>query len=94
MMADWKQIAKTLTDMHNSGQEGAVLIGAPKTVGEFRNLTTDERLGEIDGDQVTAKEVRRFLWDHRDETDGQGRFVWSKYDQDRGRTVLGIGVIE
>jgi len=88
-----KVIAHNLSLMHNdagvgcvSAEDGTPIFGTP-------DGPDSDPLQVLEGGRITPKDVKRLLWEQRDNAllnDLEGVRVWSVYDGDLGSTAIGI----
>tara|TARA_Y100001973_G_C5140216_1_gene302522 strand:+ start:457 stop:795 length:339 start_codon:yes stop_codon:yes gene_type:complete len=95
---NWKVIANTVAESHSGGQ--GILLDNPDF--DFDMLPGwavayrhESPLLEVEGESLTAKDVRKFLWEHRNHRSvtRDRSFVWSKYDEELDTSTVGIGTL-
>jgi hypothetical protein len=69
MQRDWKLISQLVVDRH-SEEGGSTLLSLPHfkippTEGDAYLLEFPESFESFDGEEITMRQVRKFLWDHR-----------------------------
>lgn len=91
---NWKKISKAVTTSHREwGASVYDVKGKVFTDGYCVNLTPEEDQLVKNGPDLHPKEIRRWLWDHRNSRSlSRGTFlVWTSYDLDTNKSYLGIG---
>ena len=96
-MRNWKTIAKNLEDLHPGGR---VLLESPHVPWEFlpeeaEEFVHEDTAKEFKGEEINAKDVRRFLWNNRNSRKSKRdrAFVTSSYDEDKGVSILSLGTL-
>lgn len=94
---DVKQISHDLVESHNARGFGLVKLTPtePQSVGVLLNVTKEPLV--VDGRELKAKvHVRKFLWELSKNAGLKRKdrsFVWSKYLEEEGKSVVGIATI-
>lgn len=94
-MSEWKEATRNLVAQHNQHGVGIAFVNdlelGPES--EVVNLTKQDELLVVEGKELTAKQVRRYLWPwRRARTCRRERVVlWSAFD--RGRSFVGVGAV-
>ena len=96
-MRNWKTIAKNLEAMHPGGR---VLLESPHVPWEFlpeeaEELVHEDTAKEFKGEEINAKDVRRFLWNNRNSRKSKRdrAFVASSYNEDKDVSILSLGTL-
>jgi hypothetical protein len=83
MNGGWRRMADDLVSAHN--REGRAVVGVPShQVAEVPGCL------RVRGRVLSAKSVRRFLWEVRREALG-ACIMWSAYDETTDQSVVGLG---
>ena len=94
MSADWKQLTRSLCEMHNLWGAAALTVKGenPALAGKaYVNLTDDKDLLVVESEELTPKVVRAWLWKLRKQRKVQRSraVLWSAVDQERRRLPRG-----
>jgi len=91
---NWKDISRKLVALHDK-KEAAIIRLTPHSIGELVNLSDDDFCLEVEGRQLTAKSVRKFLWENRKKRALQRKkaVVWSAYIEDEDKSYVGVGAL-
>ena len=91
---NWKEISRRLVALHDE-QEAAVIRFSPDSKGEMVNLSNDKFSLEVEGRKLTAKKVRKFLWEQRKSRALQRKnaILWSAYVEDEDKSYIGVGAL-
>ena len=91
---NWKEISRKLVKLHDE-KEAAIIRLTPHSTGEVVNLSSDDFCLEVEGKKLTAKGVRKFLWEHRKKRALQRKkaVVWSAYIEDEDKSYVGVGAL-
>ena len=99
MSRAWKEISKKVVQSHPD-VGGQVMLSIPDfsfdDLPDWADAFTHESPQLIvEGDKITPRQVRTFLWEHRSSRAVQRdrAFVWSKYDEENNSSVVGIGTL-
>jgi hypothetical protein len=97
---DWKKVSNRLVEMHSElggalvDREGnnAVTEGRVKSL-SLVNTTPSEAQTSLVGKKLSVKQVRKFMWDHRNsrQLQRENAVIWSWYDDEKDETHLGFG---
>ena len=96
-MRNWKQIAQNTSDYHPSG---GIVLDAPELSESdlpegavfYRHKSPHF---EVEGDALRPKDIRQFLWDHRNLRclKRDRAFIWSEYDSKSDISRVGLGTL-
>ena len=95
-MRDWKQISKALSDTEG---EGRIMLDYPDLEwGELPEWSAayEHVKPSMEAEKnPTPKEIRQFLWEHRNERSlvRDRAFVWKRYDEDLETFTVGLGTL-
>ena len=91
---NWKDISRKLVDLHDE-KEAAIIRLTPHSTGSLVNLSDDDFCLEVDGRKITAKRVRKFLWENRKKRALQRKkaVVWSAYIKEEDKSYVGVGAL-
>ena len=96
-MRNWKVIAKKVEALHPGGR---VLLESPHVPWEYlpeeaEEVIHDDTSEEFEGDDINAKDVRRLLWDNRNNRKSKRdrAFVVSRYDEDKNVSIVSLGTV-
>mgnify|MGYP003649401958 CR=1 FL=1 len=91
---DWKKISKRLSKIHEEKKSSVVRL-TPFTEGVVVNLSNDSFCLEVPGEQLSAKKVRKFLWENRKKRALQRKnaILWSAYLEDDDTSYVGVGAL-
>jgi len=91
---NWKDISRKLVELHDE-KEAAIIRLTPHSTGELVNLSGDDFCLEVEGKKLTAKKVRKFLWENRKKRALQRKkaVVWSAYIEDEDKSYVGVGAL-
>tara|TARA_Y100001937_G_scaffold117699_1_gene171253 strand:- start:263 stop:619 length:357 start_codon:yes stop_codon:yes gene_type:complete len=93
---NWKVISHQVTKMHTElGGSLVMLSGSSTSDRPLVNTSPEEQIGELVGNKLTPKSVRRFLWTNRKSRQVQrpNAIVWSWYDPEEDKTFIGLGAV-
>tara|TARA_Y100000310_G_C20085361_1_gene535804 strand:+ start:12 stop:326 length:315 start_codon:yes stop_codon:yes gene_type:complete len=91
---DWKKISNDLVETHKKQGSGIIPFN-PHSTGELVNLSDNETHLEVEGKELKAKKIRRFLWEHRKKRALQRKnaVLWSTYIEDEDKSYVGVGAL-
>ncbi len=91
---NWKEISRKLVSLHEE-KEAAIVRLTPHSIGEVVNLSDDDFCLEIEGRELSAKKVRKFLWENRKKRALQRKkaVIWSAYIEDEDKSYVGVGAL-
>ena len=91
---DWKKISNKLVEAHATN-ESAVVFLDPHSKGVLVNLSDDEFCLELEGREIQAKKIRKFLWENRKKRALQREkaAIWSAYIEDEDKSYVGVGAL-
>lgn len=90
----WKKIVQKLVENHKNKQSAVVKLD-PHSKGEIVDLSNDELCMEIEGKELHAKKVRKFLWERRKRRALQRKrgLIWSAYLEEEDKSYVGVGAM-
>ena len=93
-MKNWKEITQRLVSLHNK-KESAVIRLTPHSKGELVNLSDDKFCLEVEGKELRAKKVRKFLWENRKKRAllRSKAVIWSAYIEEDKKSYVGVGAL-
>lgn len=91
---DWKAVSRKLVNLHDEKEAGIIRL-TPHSTGEMVNLSNEYFCLEVKGRELTAKRVRKFLWEHRKKRALQRKkaVVWSAYVEEEDMSYVGVGAL-
>jgi hypothetical protein len=92
---DWKKISRKLVEDHGIKGSSIVMLDPHSIEGEVVNLSTDDFCLEFEGKELSAKKVRKFLWEHRNKKalSRKHGIIWSAYLEKEDKSIVGVGAI-
>lgn len=96
METNWKKLTSKMADFHE--EYGASIVSRdldPLYSGNLLNLTEEEKLFSQEGEKISPKKIRRWLWEIKDERSlkRDGLVFWSVYDDEKKTSYAGFGVL-
>ena len=90
-MTDWKGISRRLVKLHEDHEAGIIRFSSD-SFGEMVNLSNENSSMEVEGKKITAKKVRKFLWEQRNQRalKRKNAVVWSAYVEDEDKSYIGV----
>ena len=93
-LLNWKKISRNLVDEHLEN-ESAIIILNEDSEGSIVNLSNDSFCMAEKGKELSAKKVRKFLWENRKKRALQRKkaILWSAYLEDEDISYVGVGAL-
>ena len=90
---DWKELSQMLSEEHNNS--GAAVLPIQFGLQEEGLVLVPREWGQLDGEFVSSKVLRKFWWDQRRSraTARESGVVWSSYSKTEDVSLFGFGVL-
>ena len=91
-MIDYKKISH-ITCLNHNAKGGAITQLGGRTNEVVVNLSDEDSYMEIEGDKISPKQVRKYMWDNRKRRSfkRESAVVWTFFNSEENVSVIAVG---